>query len=94
MRLPDPLLVWKVTEARYANRQSGQVENLVLVGSIPTLATATVDFRFLICDFRLNRKSACLITNHKSARSRRPTATTPGLHPGDGGSTPSGITGC
>ena len=46
MRLPDPLLVWRenVSEARYANRQSGQVESLVCVGSIPTLANEEIDF--------------------------------------------------
>lgn len=35
VRLPDPLL----TLTRYANRQSGEVESLVFVGSSPTLVT-------------------------------------------------------
>lgn len=39
MRLPDPLLVGKVPEARYANWQSDQIENQVRVGSSPTLVS-------------------------------------------------------
>ena len=38
---PGPATCWKMSEARYANRQSGQVENLVCVGSSPTLVTQT-----------------------------------------------------
>lgn len=46
MRLPDPLLVFSILDwtARYANRQSGQVESLMYVGSTPTLVTGIFDF--------------------------------------------------
>ncbi len=99
---PGPATCWKDSEARYANRKSGQVESLVCVGSSPTLVILErqIGRWLLIVGHWLFEESRLFqmindqrsITNDQSFRSRRLTAKAPGLHPGDGGSIPSGTT--
>lgn len=98
---PGPATCWKMSAARYANRKSGQVESLVCVGSSPTLVIRKDRLvvghwlfegsgLFPLINSMTNDQRP--ITNDQFIRSRRLTAKVPGLHPGDGGSIPSGTT--